>query len=414
MHDFNGKKILLGVTGGIAAYKAISLLRELRQLGAEVQVVMTASATQFITPMTFQALSGRAVRTELFDLQSENAMGHIELARWADYLLIAPASANCLAKLAHGLADDLLSTLALVVNVPVILCPAMNHSMWSNAATRANCEILQQRGMVFVGPVEGEQACGEYGVGRFSEVPRMINALRLLPVVGLLTGFTVLITAGPTEEPIDPVRYISNYSSGKMGYALAEAASMAGAEVILITGPCALTPPEGVRVIHVDTAQAMHAAVMQTIRTDMIFIATAAVADYAVSEPAEQKIKKNAQTSLTLTLHKNPDSLSEVALGRRALYVVGFAAETEELIPNARRKLQHKQLDMLVANRVGKGLVFGEDESQVVVLTPTDEIPLALQHKVRLAGNLIAMIAAKLQNNQLLAAGATHELFNSN
>ena len=414
MQDFNGKKILLGVTGGIAAYKAIYLLRELMQLGAEVQVVMTATAAQFITPMTFQALSGRPVRMDLFDLHAENAMGHIELARWADYLLIAPASANCLAKLAHGLADDLLSTLALVVNIPVIICPAMNHSMWAHAATRANCKLLQQRGVVFVGPVEGEQACGEYGIGRLSEVSAVINALRLLPVVGILTGHKVLITAGPTEEPIDPVRYISNYSSGKMGYALAAAAQIAGAEVTLVTGPTALTPPDGIHVIQVSTADAMHAAVMDRIRPEMIFIASAAVADYAVSDPAEHKMKKQTQASLNLVLHQNPDILADVALGQRAKYVVGFAAETEDLLLNARYKLHKKQLDMLVANHVGAGLVFGEDESQVVVLTATDETPLPRQHKVRLAGNLIAMIAAKLQNSPLLVTGKEHESFNSN
>ena len=398
MQDFNGQHILLGISGGIAAFKAVELLRELRRLGAEVQVVMTASAQAFITPLTLQALSGRPVRSALFDAEAEDAMGHIELARWADYLLIVPASAHCLAKLAHGLADDLLSTLALVVNVPVLVCPAMNHSMWEHPATQANCALLTQRGLVLVGPREGLQACGEFGFGRLSDVAEMLNALRLHQVTGLLAGQQVLITAGPTQEPIDPVRYVSNFSSGKMGYALAEAARVAGAEVTLITGPCALIPPAGVRVIAVKTAREMLAAVMQTLQPEMIFIASAAVADYAPLHTAAQKIKKHQQTELNLELTLNADILAEVALHKRARYVVGFAAETTGLLVHARDKFQKKRLNMLVANQVGPGIGFNEDENQVVVLTQTAEYPLPLQHKVRLAGNLIAMIAANLQN----------------
>ncbi|AHE66268.1 phosphopantothenoylcysteine decarboxylase/phosphopantothenate--cysteine ligase, prokaryotic [Legionella oakridgensis ATCC 33761 = DSM 21215] len=296
MQDFANKKIVLGVCGGIAAYKSAYLIRELTRLGASVRVVMTASAQQFITPMTLQALSGHEVRCQLFDAQAEKAMGHIELARWADYLLIAPASANCLAKLAHGLADDLLSTLYLVAEVPVIVCPAMNRSMWTHEATQANRVLLERRGVVIVGPEEGSQACGEHGFGRMSEVDNIIDALRLYEVHQLLRGKQVMITAGPTQEAIDPVRYISNRSSGKMGYALAQAALMAGAEVTLVSGPSALPPPAKVDFHSVHSAEEMLDKVMHHLKSDMIFIGTAAVADYRLQAPEPEKIKKVNRT----------------------------------------------------------------------------------------------------------------------
>lgn len=399
MQDFIGKKVLLGVCGGVAAYKSAYLIRELTRAGAEVKVVMTQSAQEFVSPLLMQALSGNDVRTDLFDAQAERAMGHIELARWADYLVIAPASANCLAKLAQGIADDLLSTLYLVAEVPVIVCPAMNRSMWAHPATQANAKLLHERGVIFVGPEEGAQACGEQGLGRVSEVEQIMSALRLYNVHRLLAGKKVLVTAGPTREPMDPVRYISNYSSGKMGYAIAEAAAMAGAQVTLISGPSALQASANIKRILVESAQEMLDAVMQEMPTDGIFIGTAAVADYRVESPASEKMKKKNQDEMTLKLIKNPDILSRVADSARASCVVGFAAETTDVVHYATEKLQRKKLDMIVANSVGKGLGFDSEVNQVTVITKNKQIELPLTHKTRLAGQIIAIIAATLQND---------------
>ena len=348
--------------------------------------------------MTMQALSGNDVRCELFDPQAERAMGHIELARWADYLLIAPATANCLAKLAYGLADDLLSTLYLVAETPVFICPAMNRSMWAHPATRANCDLLSKRGAIFIGPDEGSQACGEQGLGRMSDAQTIINALRLHEVYQLLSGRKLLITAGPTREAIDPVRYISNCSSGKMGYALAEAALMAGAEVTLITGPTALLPPEGAEVHAVVSAEEMLQVVLQHLEEGMIFIGTAAVADYRVQSRAVQKLKKQTHDKLVLDLSINPDILATVVQTKKAAYVVGFAAETEHVLKHAKQKMQSKKVDMIIANEVGNGLGFDNDEHQVTVLTHTDQYELGFMHKTRLAGQIIAILATSLQN----------------
>ena len=398
MPDFQDKKIVLGISGGIAAYKSAYLVRELTRLGAVVRVVMTESAQQFITPMTFQALSGQDVRCDLFDAIAERAMGHIELARWADYLVIAPASANCLAKLAHGFADDLLSTLCLVLEIPIILCPAMNRSMWAHPATVANYQLLKQRGVVFIGPDEGSQACGEIGFGRMSEVDSIINAFRLIPVHQTLQGQHILITAGPTREAIDPVRYISNQSSGKMGYALALAARMAGAEVTLISGPTLLEAPQGVKVLRVESAKAMLEAVLSQLEPGMVFIGTAAVADYGVAKTSDQKLKKQHNATLSLHLVPNPDIISAVVETGKAQFVVGFAAETDDVIAHAREKLQAKGLNMIVANQVGLGLGFDSDVNQATILTKDSETELPEAHKVRLAGQIIAIIAARLQN----------------
>ena len=398
MQDFINKKIVLGICGGIAAYKSAYLVRELTRAGAIVRVVMTASAQQFITPMTLQGLSGHEVRCDLFDSQAERAMGHIELARWADFMVIAPASANCLAKMAHGLADDLLSTIYLVADVPVFVCPAMNHSMWAHAATRANCEQLKQRGVIIVGPEEGSQACGEYGFGRMSEVNQILSALRLQDVGQLLRGQHVLITAGPTQEAIDPVRFLSNRSSGKMGYALAQAALVAGAQVTLVSGPCALPPPTGVVLYSADTAQAMFDIVMQQLKPGMIFIAAAAVADYRIQTCAEHKIKKGDNPELTLTLIPNPDILANVAFTGKAAFVVGFAAETTRVLEFAASKLQKKKVDMMIANQVGRGVGFDADDNQVTVLTKNKQISVPKMNKTRLAGKLIAIIAENVQN----------------
>ncbi|HHS8496905.1 TPA: bifunctional phosphopantothenoylcysteine decarboxylase/phosphopantothenate--cysteine ligase CoaBC, partial [Legionella anisa] len=372
---------------------------ELTRAGAEVKVVMTQSAQEFVSPLLMQALSGNDVRTDLFDAQAERAMGHIELARWADYLVIAPASANCLAKLAQGIADDLLSTLYLVAEVPVIVCPAMNRSMWAHPATQANSKLLQERGVIFVGPEEGSQACGEQGLGRVSEVEHIMSALRLYNVHQLLAGKKVLVTAGPTREPMDPVRYISNYSSGKMGYAMAEAAAMAGAQVTLISGPSILQASANIKRILVESAQEMLDAVMQEMPAGVIFIGTAAVADYRVESPASEKMKKKNQDVMTLKLIKNPDILSRVADSARASCVVGFAAETTDVVHYATEKLQRKKLDMIVANSVGKGLGFDSEVNQVTVITKNKQIELPLTHKTRLAGQIIAIIAATLQND---------------
>lgn len=398
MQDFTGKKILLGICGGVAAYKSVYLVRDLIRLGAEVKVVMTQSAQQFVTPLLLQAISGNDVRTDLFDVQAERAMGHIELARWADYLIIAPASANFMAKMAHGIADDLLSTLYLVAEVPVLLCPAMNHSMWAHPATQNNNSLLRQQGVILIGPEEGAQACGEFGLGRVSESEQIITALRLYEVNQLLAGKKVLVTAGPTREPIDPVRYLSNYSSGKMGYAMAEAAAMAGAEVTLISGPCELSISSGIKRIKVESAQEMFDGVMQELQEGSIFIGTAAVADYAVQLPATEKIKKTVHADLTLKLTKNPDILSSVVDTGKASFVVGFAAETHDVIHYAMDKLTRKRLNMIVANAVGRGLGFESEVNQVTVLTPNQQIALPLTHKARLAGQIIAIIAASLQN----------------
>ncbi|KTD45569.1 bifunctional phosphopantothenoylcysteine decarboxylase/phosphopantothenate synthase [Legionella rubrilucens] len=404
MQDFAGKNIVLGICGGIAAYKSAYLIRELTRLGADVRVVMTQSAQQFITPLTLQALSGHEVRTELFDSQAERAMGHIELARWADYLLIAPASANFLAKMAHGLADDLLSTLCLVTENPVIVCPAMNRSMWQHAATRDNCETLHRRGVIFVGPDEGLQACGEEGPGRLSDVETILTGLRLHAVSGLLAGRTVMITAGPTWEAIDPVRMITNRSSGKMGYALAAAAQRAGADVILISGPSGLPIPSGVTGYRVESASDMRKAVMEALSPGMIFIGCAAVADYGIDQPSPEKIKKQQAESLSLTLTKNPDILADVASSGQAAYVVGFAAETTKVVEHARQKLKAKKLDMIIANHVGGNKGFEQDGNEVTVITAQGERTLAFQHKTRIAGEIIAILAATLQNGSLTKA----------
>lgn len=393
MQDFVGKKILLGVCGGVAAYKSVYLVRELVRLGAEVKVVMTQTAQQFISPLLMQAVSANDVRTDLFDLQAERAMGHIELARWADCLVIAPATANCIAKMAQGIADDLLSTLYLVAEIPVFICPAMNHSMWHHEATQLNCERLKARGIVFVGPEEGSQACGEFGLGRVSEADAIINALRLYEVCGLLAGKKLVITAGPTREALDPVRYLSNYSSGKMGYALAEAAFMAGAEVTLISGPSHLEVSTGIDLIRVESAAQMCEAVMHALTSDCVFIGAAAVADYRVDVPSIEKIKKKDKASLSLNLVKNEDILALVAANKKAAFVVGFAAETCDVLAHAQDKLQQKQVDMIIANQVGRGLGFDSDENQVTVITKKEALDLPKAHKTRLAGKLIAIIA---------------------
>ncbi|MFM1886872.1 MAG: hypothetical protein RL026_2029 [Pseudomonadota bacterium] len=364
----SGTRILLGVSGGIAAYKAPDLVRRLVERGAEVQVVMTAGARQFVSPMTFQAVSGRPVRTDLWDHAAEAGMSHIELARWADLLLVAPATADSLAHLAHGFADDLLTTLCLASDAPLAVAPAMNRLMWSHPATQANLTLLRNRGVHVIGPASGGQACGETGAGRMVEPAEIAEAvMALLPVEGPLAGRRVLVTAGPTREKLDPVRFISNRSSGKMGYSIAQAARGLGAEVVLVSGPVSLPAPPGVRRVMVESAQQMHDAVMAEISGTDLFIATAAVADYRPVEPVDCKIKKVSDT-LEVRLERTTDILAAVAALPDRPYVVGFAAETHDVEVHALAKLERKNLDLIAANEVGDCKVFDQDDNSLVLL----------------------------------------------
>jgi phosphopantothenoylcysteine decarboxylase/phosphopantothenate--cysteine ligase len=385
-----GRQVVLGICGGIAAYKAAEAARLLIKEGAVVQVVMTQAAQAFIGELTLQALTGRAVRSTLFDAQHEAAMGHIELARWADTVLIAPATADFLAKIAVGLADDLLTTLCLATRAPLIVAPAMNQAMWSHAATADNVARLTDRGVRVVGPDSGEQACGDNGPGRMVEPAELVAAL--LPRCGRLEGRKVLVTAGPTREPIDPVRFIANRSSGKMGFAIAAAAAAAGASVTLVSGPVALSTPHGVERVAVESAQEMHRAVMQALPGTELFIGCAAVADYRPLAVADQKIKKNAE-EMTLRLGRNPDILADVAATRPRPFCVGFAAETEDVESYAERKRRTKGVDMVAANRVGAALGFDEDQNELLVLWDGGQTVLPRQDKGKLATHLVELIA---------------------
>lgn len=408
----NGKRILLGVTGGIAAYKSADLVRRLVERGAQVQVVMTAAAREFITPTTFQALSGRAVRTDLWDPAAEAAMGHIELARWADLVLIAPASADFLARLAHGMADDLLATLCLASAAPIAVAPAMNHLMWANPATQANVELLRQRKVHIFGPAVGDQACGETGPGRLLEPLEIVAAVApLLRVEGPLTGRRVLLTAGPTRECIDPVRFISNRSSGKMGFAMAQALSEAGAEVVLVSGPVSLPTPLGVRRIDVESAAQMCAAVQRELPGTAIFVGTAAVADYRPTVCAEQKIKKNKNNeSLALEMTRTTDILAQVSAGSPRPFVVGFAAETNAVEQHAREKLLSKNLDVIAANEVGHTKAFDCEDNALLVLWRGGRAELPSAGKLVLARALTELIIRRYQEQLAGEVSAEREL----
>ena len=398
MSELNNKHILIGISGGIAAYKTAELVRRLIKKGAKVQVCMTESACEFITPLTLQALSGNPVHTDLLNVDAEAAMGHIELARWADLIMIAPATANTMAKLACGIADDLLSTLCLATQAPIHLAPAMNHIMWMNTATQANVKKLKQRGYSFHGPAEGEQACGETGAGRMlepQELTELIHAEFSHNKPKLLSGKKILITAGPTREAIDPVRFISNRSSGKMGYAIAKAARDLGAEVMLVSGPVALKAPQNITVFPVESAKEMHQKTLSLAKDADIFIATAAVSDYSPAQIADQKIKKSNDT-LSLELHYNPDILFDVSHRYPDLFTVGFAAETEHLIKHAQEKLQRKKLNMIVANPVGKNKAFEMDTNQLEILWKDGHISLPEDDKNNLARELLLIISDKL------------------
>jgi phosphopantothenoylcysteine decarboxylase/phosphopantothenate--cysteine ligase len=394
MNELTGKHVLLGVTGGIAAYKSAELVRLLRRQGAHVRVVMTVAATEFVTPLTFQALSGNPVHTDLLDAGAEAAMGHIELARWADVLLIAPATADFIARLVSGRANDLLTAVCLACDATVAIAPAMNRVMWDNPATRDNLGTLKTRAVRVLGPAEGAQACGESGPGRMLEPAELVTALSDVFNSGVLAGRRVLVTAGPTREAIDPVRYLGNRSSGRMGYAVAAAAAEAGADVLLISGPVSLAIPARLRHIDVESAAEMYAAVMDEITGTDIFISVAAVADYRPQTIAEQKLKKTAAT-LSLELTRNPDILADVAALPEPPFTVGFAAETQAIVSNARDKLRVKKLDMIAANAVGQQQGFNCEDNALHVIWAQGEQQLALTGKVKLARQLVAIIAER-------------------
>jgi phosphopantothenoylcysteine decarboxylase/phosphopantothenate--cysteine ligase len=390
--------ILLGISGGIAAYKTPELVRRLRERGADVQIVMTASAEEFVTETALQAVSGRPIRSNLWDKEAEASMSHIELARWADVVLIAPATAEIMARLASGAASDLLTTLCLATEAPLAIAPAMNHVMWANAAVQKNRETLEERGVRILGPGHGSQACGETGDGRMLDPddiaaivcgPQLVTAADLL-----LSGKTVLVTAGPTREPIDPVRFITNRSSGKMGYAIAAAALEQGARVILISGPTSIRPPDGVTVHWVQTAQEMYDSTHENVSGADIFIATAAVSDYRPAVAQAQKIKKSEAT-ISIDLVRSPDILASVAALDSAPFTVGFAAETENVREYALGKLDRKKLNMIVANKVGEDCGFDSDENTVDVYWQGGEQSFATAEKSELARELVKLVAER-------------------
>ena len=399
MSGLAGQRIVLGVTGGIAAYKAADLARRLQDAGAQVQVVMTDAATQFVTPMTFQALTGRPVRSSLWDAAAEAAMGHIELARWADRIVIAPASADLIARLAQGMGSDLLSTICLASEAPIALAPAMNRVMWANAATQANVATLRARGMQVLGPGDGDQACGEVGAGRMLEPMQIVSALDATAVPALLAGRRLLISAGPTFEDLDPVRFLGNRSSGKMGFALAAEASRMGAQVTLVAGPVSLCTPDRVQRVDVRRALQMRDAVIAALPGQDVFISAAAVADYMPAQTEPRKIKKST-ASLTLELVRTPDIVSEVARHpQRPTLVVGFAAETNDVEQHALGKLQSKGLDLIAANDVAaEGIGFESDDNALTVYSSKDRHAIERGSKAEVARRLLELIAAQLES----------------
>lgn len=410
MQILQGKKILLGISGGIAAYKTPELVRRLKDKGADVRVVMTEGAKAFITPLTLQAVSANAVADSLLDTQAELAMGHIELAKWADFILIAPATADVIAKISAGLANDLLTTLCLATAAPVAIAPAMNQQMWHNPATQNNINTLSTWGYTFFGPGAGEQACGDIGLGRMLDVDELVdltcqqisalhNNETNTPKEQPLAGQKWLITAGPTREAIDPVRYISNHSSGKMGFAIASAAQQLGAEVTIISGPVSLTTPIHCHKISVTSAIDMHQQAMTLATEANVFVACAAVADYRIDTIANEKIKKSHDT-MQLNLVKNPDIVADVAALTNKPFTVGFAAETQDVEHYARGKLARKNLDMIAANNVAEsGQGFNSDDNALTVFTANDEKVLPLTSKSELAKQLVLHIQQKFENS---------------
>src|SRR3569833_2702106 len=394
MQQLFNKRVIVGITGGIAAYKGAELVRRFKEAGADVRVVMTPAATRFITPLTLQAMSSRTVHVEVLDAAAENGMDHISLARWADAVVVVFVFVVIKARQAHGRAHDKQSTLCLASTAPLLLAPAMNSVMWQHPATQANADLLHQRGVQLVGPTAGEQACGEVGVGRMEGPSVIVAAVAALFATGALQGLRVLITAGPTREMLNPVRYISNRSSGKMGYAAAAAAAEAGAQVVLVSGPTALAAPARVERIQIESASDMHAVVMARAGACDLFIGAAAVADYSVAAPAPQKLKKR-DDNLALELTRTADIVAAVAALAPRPYTVAFAAETEELLANARLKLAAKSVDLVAANRVGPGLGFDSDDNALTLVWEGGSVEWPVASKTALARRLISFIAER-------------------
>ena len=403
MKSLANKNILLGVTGGIAAYKSAEIVRHLKKSGASVRVVMTRSAEEFITPLTLQALSGNRVSTELLDAEAEAAMGHIELAKWADGILIAPATANTIARLSSGRGDDLLSTVTLAFDGPISVAPAMNQAMWRDERTQENLEKLIDQDFGICGPGSGEQACGDVGLGRMLEPIDILDMFSLSFNEGTLSGKKILITAGPTQEPIDPVRFITNRSSGKMGYSLVEAALESGANVTLISGPVNIEPPSNCNFVSIKTAEEMYEAVMHHISGMDVYIGTAAVSDYSPAKASDSKIKKDGSSSpMVLELKENQDILKSVSELEQRPYVVGFAAETNDLIKNAEKKLSNKNLDLIIANDVSnKDIGFDSDDNEVTLITEKEKHLIERQNKRKVSKKIIDFISGRIndQNN---------------
>jgi len=392
MQILQDKRIVLGISGGIAAYKTPDLVRRLKEQGADVRVVMTEGAKAFITPLTLQAVSGNSVSDSLLDTQAELAMGHIELAKWADIILIAPATADIIARIACGMANDLLSTLCLATSAPIAIAPAMNQQMWHAQATQENIAKLSERGYQIWGPGSGEQACGDVGLGRMLEVDELLTLSSDFFANKYLANQHWIITAGPTREAIDPVRYISNHSSGKMGYAIAHAASRAGAKVTLISGPVSIAPPVGCHIIKVNSAEEMHQQALKYAPDSTTFVACAAVADYRVANVAEQKIKKHSE-AMQIELVKNPDIVADVATLVNKPFMVGFAAETQDVEQYARGKLVRKNLDLIAANDVAKsGQGFNSDDNALTLYSAIDKTDIPLASKQVVANHLVSLI----------------------
>ena len=399
MLNFSNKNILLCVTGGIAAYKAAEIIRLFKKDGADVRVIMTESAKEFITPLTLQAVSGNEIHDSLLDLKAESAMGHIELAKWADIILIAPCTAESMAKIVHGRADDLMGAVILASKASTYIAPAMNTTMWLDKGTQANYQTLLSRGIDFIGPDEGEQACGDIGPGRLVEPDKIINLIKSHLNKGPLSGKTVTITAGPTREQIDPVRYISNNSSGKMGYALAEAAVQEGAIVNLVSGPVVLAADKSINLFKINSASEMLEAVNTCMKSSDIFISCAAVADYKPSNYSDTKIKKENLDNLEINLEKNHDILSEVAEQFSSAYIVGFAAETSDVNSNAKKKLDSKNLNMIISNDVSDTSIgFDSDENEVHVITSNETIFIKKDKKIRIAREILNIISTNINS----------------
>ena len=394
MLSFSKKNILLGVTGGIAAYKSAEIIRLFKKLGADVRVVMTESAKEFITPLTLQAISGNEIHDSLLNTEAEAAMGHIELAKWADIILIAPCTAETISKITHGRADDLMGALILASKADIFIAPAMNMNMWLDDSTQQNYKTLSSRGISFIGPAEGEQACGDIGPGRMVEPENIIELIRSSYKTGPLSGKTITITAGPTREQIDPVRFISNNSSGKMGYSLADAAIEAGASVNLVSGPVSLEADKSINLYKINSASEMMNVVMECMDSSDIFIGCAAVSDYKPADYSENKIKKDEIPNLEIELKKNEDILKNVATNFSSSYVVGFAAETSDVNNNAMQKLKSKNLDMIISNDVSdKSIGFNVDDNEVTVITCDEKIFIKKDKKIRIAREILKIIA---------------------